>query len=297
MNQKTISGLTGDLHEDLRDFPLHLAACYGKLRSQDTANSLDAWRHLVNCKDHWGDTPILKCCMAGHIESLRTLVQMGADALCTNEALILTTLHFLFMFHGQEAEEAASLLQQAGAIFEQDVHTCAVKAFHFPFAWPSGGPLHWAVFANNVSAVRALLKRGAPIDEKDGSGQAPLHIAMKMLNSDLVQQLLDSGAELHTLDDSDSFSPQKTPAHDFLWTELDLGGDPAMEDYDGMEAKIPYEYSHFIMSNNVRLEKAQATLNVLMSHVPDVLSWKDANSFPPCIILHHTVLPWVSQCT
>lgn len=274
-------GLVGSLEEDLHEYPLHLASALDDLKDDRARRFLLGAD--IQAKDHWGDTPLMKCCMAGHIITLRTLVQNGADASLANEVFGLSPLHWLFTFDEMHIDEAAQLLREARVDLEGSIHSAAFKAFHFPFAWPSGSPLHWAVFANCQKAVRVLVQGGIDIDQKDTAGQTSLHIAMKMLNAPMVSLLLDLGANLFS-SMSDNTTPLVTPVHNFLYAELRLGIDPEFEEFDDMEISIPPGYGSLLFANCTEFKGISAVLRALFAHSPACLQMKDADGLTP---LHH----------
>ena len=299
------TGLVENLENALRLYPLHLAAALDQLDEDSGLTMLLERGTGIQARDQWGDTALLKCCMAGHLNALRSLVQAGADASLSNELFGFTPLHWLFMFKDRDIEEAAALLQQAGANFGGVCNVAGFKAFHFPFAWPSGAPLHWAVFANSRTALRALIARGADMNSMDVAYQTPLHVALKMRNASMVKLLLDLGASLNTYvqnprdgdsssisddegnftvkfeDECRTFISRRTPVHDFLWCEVALGGDPSFEEFDDIELGRPTEYDLAIFTDNNILESTRATLELLVQHDTSCLAWQDANNFTP----------------
>jgi ankyrin repeat protein len=296
------TGLVGKIATDLHHAPLHLAAAFDDLVTPDgVSSSLFESDIDINSLDHWQDTAVMKCCMAGHIASLRALITRGADASITNPSSGLSPLHWLFMFHADDMTEAISLLIEGGGDPRYPSIALAVKAFHFPFGWPSGTPLHWAVFARNEAAVRALLDHGANIFDVDAAGQDSLGIAMKMLNVELVSVLLDYGKRSHHDDPLRSFivsggdehhtSPtfvssydadkHRSPLHDFMWDPLAVGVDPEFEDYCSEEVALPLNHYIAVLSGTPGTDQYIEVLRAFQQRYPTCLRWRSGEGFTP----------------
>jgi uncharacterized protein len=65
-------------------------------------------------------------------------------------------------------------------------------------------PLTLAVYDNTVDVIQLLLQKGAPIDERDGSGNTPLTRAIFREDIQKVQTLLKEGADVNALAVHDS---------------------------------------------------------------------------------------------
>jgi ankyrin repeat protein len=297
-----VSGLVGLIERDMLGRPLHLAAALNNPQLEYMMGT-NLWKKQIHTKDKNGDTPLMKCCMAGHIEALRALVAARSDASTMNEIFGYTASHWLFVFPDKHVEEAAELLLRAGADFSVR-NRKSISAFHAPFGLPCGTPLHWAVFADSHPAVISIIhKSPTSIDQFDCSGLTALHMAMKMLNASLVEILLVSGADLqgvrlknaneYFFEDQSSTTTSSsgmsldimvTPVHDFLCNSLGLDGkhDEDASFYSGswMPSTLRfdlYRAGHYAESvNNV--------LSVILAHAPDCLFWKDSEGCQP---LHH----------
>lgn len=82
--------------------------------------------------------------------------------------------------------EAAEYLVRAGA----SVNTSSNN--------PLGAtPLQSATAGNHVSIVKMLLKSGANVNVREGTGFTPLHTAASNGNTEIIQMLILSGADLH----------------------------------------------------------------------------------------------------
>lgn len=60
-----------------------------------------------------------------------------------------------------------------------------------------GAPIHVAVRASNPEIVTLLLERGAQVDIRDSSDHTPLHNAAWNGNLDMIKLLLDAGADIN----------------------------------------------------------------------------------------------------
>ncbi|KAF1314469.1 Ankyrin-like protein, partial [Globisporangium splendens] len=64
-------------------------------------------------------------------------------------------------------------------------------------------PLHWAAINGAVDAVEILLEACADSNFQDSQGRSPLHWAARMNRVDVVKVLLEKGADPHLRDDAD----------------------------------------------------------------------------------------------
>ena len=62
-------------------------------------------------------------------------------------------------------------------------------------------PLHHAAEEGDVSLIRALLKIGARVDERDAEGQTPLMVAASWGQPDAIRALVEGGADTSAQDD------------------------------------------------------------------------------------------------
>jgi uncharacterized protein len=56
------------------------------------------------------------------------------------------------------------------------------------------------VVGQHAGTVRLLLERGANIESRDSAGSTPLRIAVLLNREDIVQQLLEAGADFRIRD-------------------------------------------------------------------------------------------------
>ncbi|XP_058148721.1 DNA-binding protein RFXANK isoform X2 [Dasypus novemcinctus] len=132
------------------------------------------WDKLINKADERGFTPLIWAAAFGEIETVRLLLEWGADP------------HIL----GKERESALSLASTGGytdivgLLLERDVDINT-------YDWNGGTPLLYAVRGNHVKCVEALLARGADLTTEADSGYTPMDLAVA-LGYRKVQQAIEN---------------------------------------------------------------------------------------------------------
>ncbi|XP_038950416.1 DNA-binding protein RFXANK isoform X2 [Rattus norvegicus] len=130
--------------------------------------------NLVNKPDERGFTPLIWASAFGEIETVRFLLDWGADP------------HIL----AKERESALSLASMGGytdivrLLLDRDVDINI-------YDWNGGTPLLYAVRGNHVKCVEALLARGADLTTEADSGYTPMDLAVA-LGYRKVQQVMES---------------------------------------------------------------------------------------------------------
>ena len=122
----------------------------------------------VNASNDFGETALYRACMAGVTANVLLLLSHGADPSIALSHGGPTCLHWLFHFSPREVDTVARELITHGA----PVHAqCKWRSPmpHYPFALPTGTPLHWAVENSAMEATRSLLHQGADPSVRDGS--------------------------------------------------------------------------------------------------------------------------------
>ena len=64
-----------------------------------------------------------------------------------------------------------------------------------------GAPIHTAAEKGNLARVRTLLNNGVAVDAKDGQGRTPLYMAASWCRKQVIQLLIDKGAEIPGITD------------------------------------------------------------------------------------------------
>jgi hypothetical protein len=107
---------------------------------------------VLRCRNSGKDTALDKhellylSCLAGDPKAVYKLCTDGADASIIGEPGGATCLHWLFAFPEREIHNVASHLIRNGAQIDAELTTSLpVTKYTFPFSWPPGTALHWAV--------------------------------------------------------------------------------------------------------------------------------------------------------
>ncbi|XP_049983620.1 DNA-binding protein RFXANK isoform X2 [Alexandromys fortis] len=130
--------------------------------------------NLINKPDERGFTPLIWASAFGEIETVRFLLEWGADP------------HIL----AKERESALSLASMGGytdivrLLLDRDVDINI-------YDWNGGTPLLYAVRGNHVKCVEALLARGADLTTEADSGYTPMDLAVA-LGFRKVQQVMEN---------------------------------------------------------------------------------------------------------
>ncbi|KAH0565039.1 hypothetical protein GP486_001565 [Trichoglossum hirsutum] len=146
---------------------IHYLAAFGD--ANGLGNFLDETGADINEPNSLGETALYKACMRGCWRTTYELCRRGADASIAGAPYGVTCLHWLFNFPQGHINEVASMLVRCGGDPNAMLDASSpVVNYHFPFQYPSGTPLHWAVAASNEEAVIALSKLGASISLRNG---------------------------------------------------------------------------------------------------------------------------------
>ncbi|XP_017823323.4 DNA-binding protein RFXANK isoform X1 [Callithrix jacchus] len=145
----------------LDSLSIHQLAAQGEL--DQLKEHLRKGDNLVNKPDERGFTPLIWASAFGEIETVRFLLEWGADP------------HIL----AKERESALSLASTGGytdivgLLLERDVDINI-------YDWNGGTPLLYAVRGNHVKCVEALLARGADLTTEADSGYTPMDLAVAL---------------------------------------------------------------------------------------------------------------------
>ncbi|XP_064325418.1 DNA-binding protein RFXANK isoform X2 [Phalacrocorax carbo] len=151
---------------------IHQLAAQGEL--SQLKEHLQRGENLVNKPDERGFTPLIWAAAFGEIETVRHLLEWGADP------------HAL----AKERESALSLASMGGytdiviMLLERNVDINT-------YDWNGGTPLLYAVRGNHVKCVEALLARGADLTTEADSGYTPMDLAVA-LGHKKVQQVMEN---------------------------------------------------------------------------------------------------------
>ncbi|NWR60613.1 RFXK protein, partial [Bucorvus abyssinicus] len=140
---------------------IHQLAAQGEL--SQLKEHLRKGENLVNKPDERGFTPLIWAAAFGEIETVRHLLEWGADP------------HAL----AKERESALSLASMGGytdiviMLLERNVDINI-------YDWNGGTPLLYAVRGNHIKCVEALLARGADLTMEADSGYTPMDLAVAL---------------------------------------------------------------------------------------------------------------------
>ncbi|MBX9601195.1 MAG: ankyrin repeat domain-containing protein [Bryobacteraceae bacterium] len=135
----------------------------------------------VNRGDPLGITPLMYASAFGNVESLRILLDFGAEVNARSEGGITALLW------------AASDPAKASLLVERGANVNAASR-------DNRTPLMVAAMAGQESVVRLLLDKGADIQAQDAAGNTPLICAALSGSPVLVRLMLDKGAVLEVKD-------------------------------------------------------------------------------------------------
>jgi len=103
------------------------------------------------------------------------------------------------------------------------------------------GPLHMAASLGDIDSIKALLKHGARVDDRNEGGETPLLIAAQRENGPaMIQELVAAGADIHALNNLGSNAVMLAAwQHHFDAVKLlvELGVFPCLINY-GLETAI-----------------------------------------------------------
>ena len=172
--------------EQLWASPLHPVAAYGLV---ETAQFLLAQGVDVNNVSEWQGSALNGAASHGHVELVKLLLDNGADPdSCPGKNGYLRPLHCAMLDpEWVTAQATTQLLLDAGA----DINSLTNVACQTP--------LFFAVEAGSTQLCQFLLEKGANIHSQDVRQQTCLHVASQTGNRDVVEALLQYGADINAL--------------------------------------------------------------------------------------------------
>ena len=207
--------------------PLSWAAGVEGQDTSEVTRTLLKFGSNPNAKDDDGATPLHWAARAGTPETIRLLLEAGAqiDALqgyetTDGEAPLHTAAWANF--------KAVTVLLNAGAdIGVRDKHGAT--------------PLHYASLNGNLEAQEALLQSGADIYARDKDGATPLHYAAFSENPTVSSSLIRYGARVNARDNYNNTplhdaSAKSDPNPEIIKILLAAGADGRLKNLDGATA-------------------------------------------------------------
>jgi ankyrin repeat protein len=207
--------------------PLHTAATHGKF---EAAKLLLEYKARLTAKTEEGFTPLHSAAKQGHAHIVRLFLDQGADPKAvTKEGY--NALHFAVAAWSPNAVETCGLLLDKGVNVDVPLE-----------GWRKQAPLY---FARKKDMVEFLLQRGANINYQDTEGFTalymacygkdlekartllaakadielrnkfdgftPLHVSIKQAFPEIVQILLDNGADINAIAEGGTEKYRRTP--------------------------------------------------------------------------------------
>ena len=165
------AGTDIDQEDEFGNYPLLLAVEKGFLEIVDLfiTHEIDLY-----VQDPHGFTSVILAAEQNHPEVLQLLLDSGADINVEDKAE-RTALDWAIIMQSTEAEEI---------LRENDAPTGAEKSFIA------------AIQTNNTEAVRALLDKGADVNEPAYTSKTPLHYASHSRNMEILKFILSKGADV-----------------------------------------------------------------------------------------------------
>lgn len=174
----------------------------------------------IDCEDDKGETPLFKAISNGNLDCVEALLKQGAN-IKTLSHVKTNVLHVAAENGRKEIlrylldcnDDTRSLLNEIaeneecyGAIHfaASNNHADCVELLVskkanicFRTKCPNKSTsLHIAAAKNHIVVAKVLLKNNTIINEFDGQGWSPLHVAAKHCNKDIIILLLREGADL-----------------------------------------------------------------------------------------------------
>jgi ankyrin repeat protein len=157
------------------DTLLHLAAATGY--PETVLFLCGNFEHPVNAQNDLGETALLAACRSGRLSTVDILLAYGADATIASE-LNAVPLHWLMAFRSdEEATHVCERLLCSNLTIEIRSKPQQLTYESCTHLWFCGTPLHWAVTARNIIAVKALLLHEASPTSQNSRNETPLEAA------------------------------------------------------------------------------------------------------------------------
>ncbi|KAM7251942.1 hypothetical protein ACFE04_023825 [Oxalis oulophora] len=210
---KNLSKTVADIKDANKRGALHFAAREGQ--TPVCKYLVEELKLDVNTKDEDGETPLIHAARLGHNDTVKYLVEHGADPNIASE-LGVTAVHHAsgigniellkyLLSKGIEVEsqsDAGTPLVWAAGHGQADAVKVLLEHHANPNAETEDGvtPLLSAVAAGSLTCLELLVQAGANVNVSAG-GATPLHIAADHGSLELVNCLLKAGADPNIADE------------------------------------------------------------------------------------------------
>jgi ankyrin repeat protein len=156
---------------------------------------------------YWYAQPIHFAVREGHLEAVQILLDAGADPTATG----LFGEDLITVARDRDHQQVATLLEDAAAKGDRIPRTDT----------PADHPIHIAADAGDAEQVRTLLDADPQLIHRcDHQGGTPLHRAVAASARDVIELLLDRGADIHATHGSGPGSERGYAAADFQPIDL-----------------------------------------------------------------------------
>lgn len=179
--------------------PLHCAAMFDH---PDIVEYLVKEGAEINALDKEHRSPILLAASRSGWKTVHLLIRLGAG-INVKDATSRNVLHFVIMNGGrlpefaEEVNKTQSHSQLVQLLNEKDASGCS--------------PLHYASRDGHIRSLENLIRLGACINLKNNNNESPLHFAARYGRFNTVKQLLDSEKGSFIINESDGEG--LTPLH------------------------------------------------------------------------------------
>ena len=202
------AGTDIDQEDEFGNYPLLLAVEKGFLEIVDLfiTHEIDLY-----VEDPHGFTSVILAAEQNHPEVLQLLLDSGADINVEDKAE-RTALDWAIIMQSTEAEEilrendAPTGAEKSFIAAIQTNNTGAVRALldkgadvNEP-AYTSKTPLHYASHSRNMEILKFILSKGADVEARTEQGFTPLGYAVGLNHPDNCRALLEAGADVNTID-------------------------------------------------------------------------------------------------
>jgi ankyrin repeat protein len=163
--------------------------------------------------------PLHDAVRAGDLTSAEAL--LSTSDLEETDFVLGTPLHVAV---STGSAELARLLISSGADIEAASELLAMR------------PLHLAASSTDIVTVGLLIAAGADLNSLTGEGETALHIAVRLGQREVVDLLLESGADFDVQEPSEGMTPLHIAAFQgnlpLVETLVSVGADPTARDYN-----------------------------------------------------------------